>query len=133
MNSFFFSITSNDGKQFESEVEEVYFTSIKKGDRAILRGSEDLGCLIGISKLFYKKDGVIKYISTSGGIMSFHNNKAIFLVETFELEHELDKERVLNSKKKAEEVLKNSARSQSEIEDAEISLKKAINRLSILK
>ena len=133
MNNFFFSITSNDGKYFESEVEEVYFTSIGKGDRAILKGSEDLGCLIGISKLFYKKDGIIKYISTSGGIMSFHENKAIFLVETFELEHELDKERILNSKKIAEEILKNTTKSQKEIEEAEISLKKAINRLSILK
>ncbi len=133
MNSFFFSITSNDGKQFESEVEEVYFTSSKKGDRAILRGSEDLGCLIGISKIFYKKDGIIKYISTSGGIMSFHDNKAIFLVETFELEHELDKDRALNAKKKAEDTLKNSLKSQKEMEEAEISLKKAINRLSILK
>ncbi len=133
MNSFFFSITSNDGKHFESEVEEVYFTSIKKGDRAILKGSEDLGCLIGISKLFYKKDGIIKYISTSGGIMSFHDNKAIFLVETFELEHELDKERILSSKKRAEEKLKSSLNNQNEIEEAELSLKKAINRLSILK
>ncbi len=133
MNSFFFSITSNDGKQFESEVEEVYFTSSKKGDRAILRGSEDLGCLIEISKLFYKKDGVIKYISTSGGIMSFHDNKAIFLVETFELEHELDKDRALNAKKRAEDTLKNNLKSQKEMEEAEISLKKAINRLSILK
>ncbi len=133
MNSFFFSITSNDGKQFESEVEEVYFTSSKKGDRAILRGSEDLGCLIGISKIFYKKDGIIKYISTSGGIMSFHDNKAIFLVETFELEHELDKDRALNAKKRAEDTLKNNLKSQKEMEEAEISLKKAINRLSILK
>lgn len=133
MNNFFFSITSNDGKQFESEVEEVYFTSSGKGDRAILKGSEDLGCLIGISKLFYKINGVIKYISTSGGIMSFHDNKAIFLVETFELEHELNKERILNSKKKAEDILKNNSKTQKEIKEAELSLKKAINRLSILK
>ena len=41
-NSFFFSITNNDGKYFEENVEEVYFTSFKKGDHAILNGSEDL-------------------------------------------------------------------------------------------
>ena len=133
MNSFLFSITSNDGKFFEENVEEVYFTSILKGDRAILSNSEDLGCLLDVSKIFYKKNDNIYYISISGGIMSFHDNSAIFIVDTFELENEIDKNRVLKAKSDAENILKDSAKSPDELKKAEFSLKKALNRLSILK
>lgn len=133
MNSFLFSITSNDGKFFEENVEEVYFTSISKGDRAILSNSEDLGCLLDISKIFYKKNDNIYYISISGGIMSFHDNSAIFIVDTFELENEIDKNRVLKAKFDAENILKDSTKSPDELKKAEFSLKKALNRLSILK
>ena len=133
MNSFLFSITSNDGKFFEENVEEVYFTSILKGDRAILSNSEDLGCLLDVSKIFYKKNDNIYYISISGGIMSFHDNSAIFIVDTFELENEIDKNRVLKAKSDAENILKDSAKSLDELKKAEFSLKKALNRLSILK
>ena len=38
--------------------------------------------------------------------MSFHNNNAIFIVDTFELSTEIDKERVLKAKYNAEEILK---------------------------
>ncbi len=133
MNSFLFSITSNDGKFFEENVEEVYFTSILKGDRAILSNSEDLGCLLDVSKIFYKKNDNIYYISISGGIMSFHDNSAIFIVDTFELENEIDKNRVLKAKFDAENILKDSTKSPDELKKAEFSLKKALNRLSILK
>lgn len=133
MNSFLFSITSNDGKFFEENVEEVYFTSILKGDRAILSNSEDLGCLLDVSKIFYKKNDNVYYISISGGIMSFHDNSAIFIVDTFELENEIDKNRVLKAKFDAENILKDSTKSPDELKKAEFSLKKALNRLSILK
>ncbi len=132
-NTFSFSITSNDGKHFEEEVNEVYFTSISKGDRAILKSSEDLGCLLDISKIFYKKDGEKKYISIGKGIMSFHNNEAIFIVDTFELSNEIDKDRALKKKDEAENILKKSDISIEEAKKAELSLKKALNRLSILK
>lgn len=133
MNKISFYINSEDGKSFNETVDEVYFTSLKTGDRAILPGSQDLSCLVGISRMFFKKNNEITYISTSGGVMSFYDNKAIFLVETYELSNEINKERALNAKMNAECILKDSTLNSEELKKAEVSLKKAINRLSALK
>lgn len=133
MSKISFYINSEDGKSFNDVVDEVYFTSLKTGDRAILPGSQDLSCLVGISKIFFKKNNEITYISISGGVMSFYENKAIFLVETYELSNEINKERALNAKLKAENLLKDSTLNDEELKKAEINLKKAINRLSALK
>lgn len=127
-------IHSYDNKVYLDEVDEVYFTSKDKGDVAILIDSVNRVAILDISSFYIVKDNKKTYFTTSGGILDFNNNKCNLFLETFEKETELDKVKINNSKIKAEEILaKKSDFSEKEIEKAEYSLKKAINRLKIIK
>ena len=84
---------------------------------------------------FYVKEkdkGNNTYFAISGGILSVTKNKILILADTFETRDEIDKDRAINEKEKAELLLKDNDSDKVLIESAEFSLKKALNRLSIL-
>lgn len=127
-------IHSYDNKTYLDEVDEVYFTSFDKGDVAILINSINRVAILSFSSFYIVKDNKKTYFTTSGGILDFNDNKCNLFLETFENEKDLNKEKIEESKKKAEAILaKKSEFSEKEIEKAEYSLKKAINRLKIIK
>lgn len=128
-------IHSYDNKVYKSsDVSEVYFTSKNKGDVAITPDSVSRVALLDISTIFIVEKGEKRYISTSGGILDFNKNNCNLFLETFEFSNEINLEKVKETKEKAEEILsKKSEFSEKEIEVAEYSLKKAINRLKIIK
>lgn len=130
-NSFLLKITTPDGKKFEDNVEMANFT-LSDGDIGILKGHTPLIGVIEISIMNYKKDGNFYPIAIEGGILQVSQNQVNVLADAFETQEELDYQRALNAKQKAEDNLKTVLDKDSEdYIKAEVSLKKALNRLKL--
>jgi len=129
------SLIDVNGKKYTSEeVTKIYFKAEEEGARAILPGSNDLSIKLPISAFYFQEEGTVKTVATSGGFLSFYKNEATFALNTYEFAEEIDKQRVLKQKENAEEILAHKDKYElKDIEKAETSLKKAINRLTLLK
>lgn len=128
-------IYSYDGKFNEvDDIDSVNFEAKNYGSYGILKNHFPIVATLDVSILSFKVGDKKDYISLSGGVLDFNKNVCTVIAETYEFKQYLDKERILKSKEKAEEALKNKTKlSQNEIINAEFSLKKAINRLKLFK
>lgn len=132
-NEFLFEIYSSDGKKFSSPVSELTVKT-SNGEIGILKGHYPLVAFLDISIFNATIDNKKIYFAVCGACLHVKENKAIILADTFETRDELDKNRLL---KKKEEAIKRLQILQKEYSadliEAERSLKKALNRLSLLK
>jgi len=103
------------------------------GEFGVLANHAPFLSTIKIGTLRYKKDGTELELMVSGGFCEVSNNKITFLVESAELGHEIDVDRALQAKERAEKRLL-QAREQQENFDrarAEAALQRALARLRI--
>ena len=126
---FKFKMITPDGKSYSDECEILNVVS-STGALGIMANHLPLVAVLEISHLNYKKDGVTYDFALGGGILNVKKSETIILAESFETKEELDIERANESKLRAEERLK-SKDPNIDMKRAEISLKKALNRLSL--
>lgn len=128
-------IHSYDNKVYENNlIESIYFTSKDLGDRMILVSSSPIISLLDISLIILKTSKETLKLSTSGGILEFSDNMCSLFLETFEFSDALDINKINLDKEKAMEVINNkNLYSKKDLELAEYNLKKAINRLKLVK
>ena len=103
------------------------------GEFGVLANHAPFLSTIKIGTLRYKKDGTEEELMVSGGFCEVSNNKITFLVESAERGHEIDADRALQAKERAEKRLL-QAREQQENFDrtrAEAALQRALARLRI--
>jgi F-type H+-transporting ATPase subunit epsilon len=103
------------------------------GEFGVLANHAPFLSTIKIGTLRYKKDGTEQELMVSGGFCEVSNNKITFLVESAERGHEIDVDRALQAKERAEKRLL-QAREQQEKFDrtrAEAALQRALARLKI--
>ncbi len=132
-NKFLFRIISADGKVYSDSIEELYVHT-NNGIVGILYGHYPLVAAIEISNFKIKKDNQTIFFSISGGILNVEKSTVYILADTFEEAKELDKERILKSKKEAEEKLRSLSKDdEASIRNAEFQLKKALNRMKLVK
>lgn len=132
-----FKIISNDGKVFESkDVSEIKITLLNGEVLGILANHLPLVGVLGISVFSLKMSNnkILKF-ALSGGIINVKANSEVVIVsDTFENASEIDKLRVEAKIKQYSELInKKEDLSHHERTRLEISLKKAINRISLLK
>lgn len=132
-----FKIISNDGKVFESkDVSEIKITLLNGEVLGILANHLPLVGVLGISffSLKMSNNKILKF-ALSGGIINVKANSEVVIVsDTFENASEIDKLRVEAKIKQYSELInKKEDLSHHERTRLEISLKKAINRISLLK
>ncbi|HKL72959.1 MAG TPA: F0F1 ATP synthase subunit epsilon [Candidatus Onthovivens sp.] len=132
-----FKIISNDGKVFESkDVSEIKITLLNGEVLGILANHLPLVGVLGISVFSLKMSNnkILKF-ALSGGIINVKVNSEVVIVsDTFENASEIDKLRVEAKIKQYSELIdKKEDLSHHERTRLEISLKKAINRISLLK
>lgn len=99
------------------------------GAMTILKNHIPIVAVLKTSKLVLKNDAEFTY-AISGGTLSFVDNVATILCESIESKDEIDLERALKAKQKAEENLAR-AKESFELKQAELALAKAINRINI--
>ena len=103
------------------------------GEFGVLANHAPFLSTIKVGTLRYKKDGNETELMISGGFCEVSNNKITFLVESAERSHEIDVDRALRAKERAEKRLLQAREQQEKIDRtrAEAALQRALARLKI--
>ncbi len=103
------------------------------GEFGVLANHAPFLSTIKVGTLHYKKDGNDKELMISGGFCEVSNNKITFLVESAERGHEIDVDRALQAKERAEKRLLQTREQLAKIDRtrAEAALQRALARLKI--
>lgn len=100
------------------------------GERGLLSNHMPLVTMLEIGKMNFVTDKGREEFAVAGGMLYFHDNLATLLVDAIESKEDIDLERALSSKKRAEERLAKKDVN-TDIRRAELSLKRAINRINV--
>ena len=101
------------------------------GEFGVLANHAPFLSTIKTGTLTYKKDKASKYLMVSGGFSEVSNNKITFLVESAEFGQDIDVERALRAKERAEKRLTQAQQAAERINRvrAEAALQRAMARL----
>lgn len=117
-----------DGKKYTGEVARISLPT-SDGTRTILANHMDIVVPIEIGKIRLIRGNDREEVAVSEGIFKFSDNVAHLFVRTYEFADEIDEERALRAKERAEQLLKDTTPSQDMLE-IELALKRAITRIS---
>lgn len=131
MSEFMLEIVTPDRKFFEDKVEMVIVRGIE-GDIGILKNHTPLVSPLGIGRVRIKQNGKFKEAAIASGYIEVFKDKTTIITDAAEWPEEIDVERAKAAKERAERKLK-SGKGEKDTIRAEISLKKAINRLEVAK
>lgn len=120
-----------DGKKYNGEVSRVSLPT-SDGIRTILANHMDIVVPIEIGQIRLIRENDREEVAVSEGIFKFSDNVAHLFVRTYEFADEIDEERAQRAKERAESQLEETTSSQDMLE-TELSLKRAITRISTSK
>lgn len=120
-------ITTHEKVVFDEDVDEISSRSTE-GSFGVLPGHIPFMCPldIGVTKII--KDGKAQNFTTMGGIFQLQGNEALILTNAAEKAEEIDVERAMDAKKRAQERLEEEADT-TDVQRAEIALARALARL----
>ena len=101
------------------------------GEFGVLANHAPFLSTIKTGTLSYKKDRVTKYLMVTGGFTEVSNNKITFLVESAEFGNDIDVERAMRAKERAEKRLAQLQQTTEKINRvrAEAALQRSLARL----
>lgn len=114
-----------------SEVVDIVTAPGHAGEFGVLANHAPLLSTIKIGVLHYKNDGKNHDLMVSGGFCEVSNNKITFLVESAEIGSQIDVDRALRAKERAEKRLAQAISKEENINRAraEAALQRAMARL----
>ena len=132
-NEFLFEIISCDGKKYGHEIVELNVKT-QQGMIGILKNHYPLVSFIDITTFNIVFENNRDFFSVSGATLNVKKDKVVILCDSFEHASELDKERITKKVQIAKDKIKESKKYDLlDLAQAERSLKKALNRLSLIK
>ncbi len=104
------------------------------GEFGVLANHAPMVATIKIGELRYRKDGHEEYVAISGGFCEVSKNKITFLAEAAEKAQEIDVERAMRAKERAERRLQEAAAKRERIDmaRAQAALQRALTRLKVV-
>ncbi len=101
------------------------------GEFGVLANHAPFLSTIKTGTLSYKHDKQTKYLMVSGGFSEVSNNKITFLVESAEFGHDIDVDRAMKAKERAEKRLAQAVQQEEKLNRAraEAALQRALARL----
>ncbi|MGE5528674.1 MAG: F0F1 ATP synthase subunit epsilon [Patescibacteria group bacterium] len=132
MKTILLEIVSPTRPELSREVEYVVAPTLR-GSIGILPGHAPLLTRLEIGVLRFRAGGEVVNMAVSEGYMEVTPQKVIILAEAAELPEEIDVERALLAKRRAEERLYAPLRQRFDYVRARTALQRAINRLAVAK
>lgn len=124
------SIVTPDGPVYESDVEMV-ITKAQSGELGILPGHIPMVAPLNIGAVRLKKDGKTEFVAVSGGFLEVRPDQVTILAQSAETASEIDVERAVRAKERAEQRMKDHHVENMDFRRAELALQRAINRLAV--
>jgi F-type H+-transporting ATPase subunit epsilon len=115
---------------FSGTVEDVTIPGTE-GEFGVLRGHEALLSSVDIGELNYSKDGKKVFYAVNTGYAEVTSDKVTILIETAERSDNIDKDRALKAKERAEARLAELAKDHVDYEKARAALLRAVARLNV--
>ena len=125
-----FEIVTPDHLVLRDEVDELQIPG-KSGYLGILPGHAPLITELTVGELSYRKDKTIRYLAVAGGYCEVLPDRVTLLAETAEKPEEINVERALAAKGRAEKRLAESQNSEIDMDRATVSLQRAIIRIQV--
>lgn len=129
MNKFHLQIVTPDGLVFDDEVENIIVRTVC-GDVGILANHSDYVASLEIGRARIKKDNKFRDASCNGGTLTVTGGKARIIAYSFEWADQIDLNRALDAKKRAEEAIRKKS-SGYDVTRAKIKLKRALSRINV--
>ncbi len=117
------------GKYYDSHVSTISFRN-DDFTLGITPGHTPLISEVGICVLTLKQNGSVKTFATSGGVIKVGNDEATLILNSIEDASEIDIERVLSAKKRADERMASQDKEIDKVR-AEAALERALTRISV--
>ncbi len=114
---------------YENDVDMVILRAVS-GDMGVLADHENTTTLLSLGVLRLKNDGVEESISVLGGFCTITKEGVNILSDAAETAEEIDKERALSAKERAEKRIKDGT-GDIDVHRAEIALRRALTRLEV--
>jgi F-type H+-transporting ATPase subunit epsilon len=123
-------VVTPSGAVVSEEVDIVTAPGVS-GEFGVLANHAPFLSTIKTGTLSYKKDRVSKYLMVTGGFTEVSNNKITFLVESAEFGNDIDVERAMRAKERAEKRLAQLQQATEKINRvrAEAALQRSLARL----
>src|SRR5215510_477149 len=125
-----FEIVTPDRLVLKEEVDELQVPG-KNGYLGILPGHAPLITELMVGELSYRKDKTTHYLSVSGGYCEVLPDRVTVLAERAEKAEEINMDRALASKQRAEKRLASPQNPDIDLDRAMVSLKRALIRLQV--
>jgi F-type H+-transporting ATPase subunit epsilon len=125
------SVVTPDGPVYESDVEMVS-TKALSGELGILPGHIPMVAPLQVGVVRLKNGSQQDLVAVSGGFLEVRPDKVSILAQSAEKSSEIDAERALAAKERAEQRLREAQAANVDFKRAELALQRAINRLSIV-
>jgi F-type H+-transporting ATPase subunit epsilon len=124
------SVVTPDGPVYNAEVEMVS-TKAQSGELGILPGHIPMVAPLEIAALRLKKEGKTEFVAINGGFLEVRPDQVTILAQSAEKAEDIDVERALRAKERAEQRLREQMQESLDFRRAELALKRAINRINI--
>jgi F-type H+-transporting ATPase subunit epsilon len=126
------SIVTPNGPVYESDVEMVS-TKAQSGELGILPGHIPMVAPLAIGVVRLKEPGRKdqELVSVSGGFLEVRPDKVTILAQAAEKAEDIDVERALKAKERAEQRMKEQKVEDIDFRRAELALQRAVNRLTV--
>jgi len=130
MKPFEVKILEPEGPVFSGTVKGIKLPGTE-GNFEVLHNHASLMSALEVGIITIKNDSTTDEYSISVGFVEVHNNRVTVIVESAEHKDDIDLDRALAAKKRAEERLATARESKLDIARAEAALKRAINRIKL--
>ncbi|WP_435922759.1 F0F1 ATP synthase subunit epsilon [Paenibacillus sp. DYY-L-2] len=130
MSTFLLEIVTPEHVVFSQEVEGLSVRGLE-GDLGILPGHIPFVTPLQVAPLVVKSGGKSQTIAVHGGFVEVQGDKVIVLAESAELPQEIDVERAIAARERAERRLSASGQDRIDHRRAELALQRAITRINV--
>ena len=129
MNEFHLTVVTPDGAKFDGNATSL-LVKTESGDVEILANHADYFASLGIGRTRIEANGEKRIASSAGGFLSVKKNEVMLVATTFEFAEEIDVERAVLAKGKAEDAISRSSDDKAVL-IAKAKLARAINRINV--
>lgn len=130
MSTMRLEIVTPERKIYSEDVDMVSLRG-QEGELGILPNHAPIVTPLAVSAIRIKQGSEISKIAISGGFLEVSNNKAVILAETAELPVDIDVDRAMQAKNRAEQFLNDKDTDNIDVKRAQLSLQRALVRLDV--
>ncbi|OEH85442.1 F0F1 ATP synthase subunit epsilon [Desulfuribacillus stibiiarsenatis] len=129
MKNYLLEIVTPERKVFSEQV-EMLIAKANTGEIGIMAGHTPLVTSLAIGPLRVKKEGLEHLVSVMTGFMEVTPDKVVILAEAAELAEEVDIDRAMRAKERAEQRLREKG-DKVDFKRAELALQRAVTRMKV--